>query len=64
MMTPEEFRARRHHLKMTQDDLAWALGRSRRQIIRYENGTQRVPRIVELLIRRAKPRGKYSRKRS
>jgi transcriptional regulator with XRE-family HTH domain len=47
-MTPDDLRAYRKRLGITQTQLAEALGLSRRAIIRYEDGTRPIPRPVEL----------------
>ena len=51
-MTPDEFRALRKRLGLTQAQLAApaALGMSRDQILRYETGRAPIPRVVELAI--------------
>lgn len=54
-ITPDEFRARRNRLGLSQKALGDALGRSVSQIINYESGADRhtgkpcaIPRIVAL----------------
>lgn len=47
-MTAAEFTAWRKRLGYTQAQAADALGMSRRQVQYYEDGSQAVPRVVEL----------------
>lgn len=49
-MTPAEFRTARKSLKLTQAEMAERIGRSRSQVIRYEQGDD-IPPIVQKLIR-------------
>jgi len=49
-MTPNEFKASRQALDLTQKLVGERLGLSTRQIIRYENGTTPVPLALSTLI--------------
>jgi transcriptional regulator with XRE-family HTH domain len=49
-MTPEQFKARRTFLKMTQTRLARFLKISARQIARYETGFSEIPGPVGILM--------------
>jgi transcriptional regulator with XRE-family HTH domain len=49
-MTPDEFKASRLALGLTQKHIGERLGLSMRQIIRYENGTTPVPLALSILI--------------
>jgi predicted RNase H-like HicB family nuclease len=51
-MTPEEFRALRKRLGLTQTKLGEALGVKWRAIQRYESGERNISDTVELLLRR------------
>lgn len=46
-MTPAEFRAHRKRMGLSQTALAGLFGVSERTIRRYEQGTSRIPRLVE-----------------
>ena len=50
-MTPATLRNVRHMLRLTQAQLAQAIGRSRDRIARYEAGRSEIPQVVELAIR-------------
>lgn len=45
-----EFRPTRERLKLTQEQLADAFRTTRRSIIRYENGSRRIPGMAELAL--------------
>ena len=49
-MRPSEFRQTRQLLRLTQQDLANNLKTTRRSIIRYEDGSRRIPGMAELLL--------------
>lgn len=49
-MRPTDFRQTREGLKLTQGQLADALRTTRRSIIRYENGSRRIPGMAELAL--------------
>lgn len=49
-MTPAELRAFRHGLSLTQAALARVLEVDRATVIRWEQGTSRIPRTVDLAI--------------
>ena len=51
-MTPEEFRAMRHALGLTQTEFGNELGLGMRAIRRYELGERKIPGPVILLARR------------
>jgi transcriptional regulator with XRE-family HTH domain len=50
MITPDDFKARRRRLNMTQARLANYFDLSERQISRYENGILKIPRTVSMLM--------------
>ena len=50
-MDKDEFRRKRKRLRLTQEELAKRLGKSRPQIARYESGEFPVPKTVELAFR-------------
>ena len=47
-MTPDQMRALRAQLGHRQQDLALALGLTKRAIAHYEGGTRPIPRLVAL----------------
>lgn len=47
-MRPVEFRQTRQLLQFTQDQLASRLKTTRRSIIRYEDGSRRIPGMAEV----------------
>ena len=47
-MKPDEFRKNRKLLGLSQERLAPVIGRTRRQIIRYETGDAAIPIIAQL----------------
>ena len=49
-MRPTEFRQTRQLLHLTQDKLASRLGTTRRSIIRYEDGSRRIPGMAEVAL--------------
>lgn len=49
-MRPTEFRQIRYSLRLTQRDLAEKLRTTRRSIIRYEDGSRRIPGMAELAL--------------
>ena len=49
-MRPTEFRQTRQLLNLTQDELAKQLGTTRRSIIRYEDGSRRIPGMAEVAL--------------
>jgi transcriptional regulator with XRE-family HTH domain len=49
-MSPDRFKTGRAALGLTQNALAFALGVSRRQIIRYETGEQPISKTISILI--------------
>ena len=49
-MTPTEFRQTRQFLKLTQDQLAEELRTTRRSVIRYEDGSRRIPGMAEVAL--------------
>ena len=49
-MTPTEFRQTRQLLHLTQDQLAERLRTTRRSIIRYEDGSRRIPGMAEVAL--------------
>lgn len=49
-MQPHEFRQTRHLLGLTQDQLAEQLKTTRRSIIRYEDGSRRIPGMATVLL--------------
>jgi repressor LexA len=49
-MRPPEFRQTRHVLKLTQARLAEQLRTIRRSIIRYEDGSRRIPGMAEVTL--------------
>ena len=49
-MRPTEFRQTRQSLRLTQDQLAEQLRTSRRSIIRYEDGSRRIPGMAEVAL--------------
>ncbi len=49
-MRPTEFRETRQLLNLTQEELATALRTTRRSIIRYEDGSRRIPGMAELVL--------------
>ena len=50
-MDKHTFRRKRKRLRLTQEELAKRLGKSRPQIARYESGEFPVPKTVELAFR-------------
>jgi transcriptional regulator with XRE-family HTH domain len=50
-MDKDEFRRKRKRLRLTQEELAKRLGKSRPTIARYESGEFPVPKTVELAFR-------------
>jgi transcriptional regulator with XRE-family HTH domain len=50
-MNKDQFRRKRKRLRLTQEELAKRLGKSRPQIARYESGEFPVPKTVELAFR-------------
>ena len=50
-MDKDTFRRKRKRLRLTQEELAKRLGKSRPQIARYESGEFPVPKTVELAFR-------------
>lgn len=51
-MRPDDFKRTRQALGLTQEQLAEKLRTTRRSIIRYEDGTRRIPGMAEVLLRR------------
>lgn len=51
-MEPGDFKRTRQALGLTQEQLAEKLRTTRRSIIRYEDGTRRIPGMAEMLLRR------------
>jgi repressor LexA len=49
-MRPTEFRQTRQHLRLTQAQLAEQLKTTRRSIIRYEDGSRRIPGLAEVAL--------------
>jgi repressor LexA len=49
-MGPTEFRQTRQSLRLTQDQLAGRLRTTRRSIIRYEDGSRRIPGMAEVAL--------------
>lgn len=49
-MRPTEFRQTRQSLRLTQDQLAEQLRTTRRSIIRYEDGSRRIPGMAEVAL--------------
>ncbi|MEX5283355.1 MAG: transcriptional repressor LexA [Nitrospiraceae bacterium] len=49
-MRPAEFRQTRQLLRLTQDQLAEKLKTTRRSIIRYEDGSRRIPGLAEVAL--------------
>ncbi|MDO9119557.1 MAG: transcriptional repressor LexA [Nitrospira sp.] len=49
-MQPAEFRQTRHLLGLTQDQLAQKIRTTRRSIIRYEDGSRRIPGLAEIAL--------------
>ncbi len=49
-MQPAEFRQIRHRLRLKQDQLAEQLKTTRRSIIRYEDGSRRIPGMATVLL--------------
>ena len=49
-MRPTEFRQTRQSLRLTQDQLAERLRTTRRSIIRYEDGSRRIPGMAEVAL--------------
>lgn len=49
-MHPAEFRQTRQLLRLTQDQLAQKLRTTRRSIIRYEDGSRRIPGLAEIAL--------------
>lgn len=49
-MKPAEFRQTRQFLKLTQDQLAEKLRTTRRSVIRYEDGSRRIPGMAEVAL--------------
>ena len=49
-MKPAEFRHTRQLLKLTQDQLAEQLRTTRRSVIRYEDGSRRIPGMAEVAL--------------
>lgn len=49
-MQPAEFRQTRHRLGLTQDQLAEQLKTTRRSIIRYEDGSRRIPGMAAVAV--------------
>lgn len=49
-MQPHEFRQTRHLLGLTQDQLAEQLKTTRRSIIRYEDGSRRIPGMAAVAV--------------
>ena len=49
-MRPTEFRQTRQSLRLTQDQLAARLRTTRRSIIRYEDGSRRIPGMAEVAL--------------
>ena len=49
-MRPTEFRQTRQSLQLTQDQLAEQLRTTRRSIIRYEDGSRRIPGMAEVAL--------------
>lgn len=49
-MRPAEFRQTRQLLRLTQDQLAEKLKTTRRSIIRYEDGSRRIPGLAEIAL--------------
>ena len=49
-MRPTEFRQTRQLLRLTQDQLAERLHTTRRSIIRYEDGSRRIPGMAEVAL--------------
>jgi repressor LexA len=49
-MEPAEFRQTRHLIGLTQDQLAEQLKTTRRSIIRYEDGSRRIPGMATVLL--------------
>lgn len=49
-MRPHDFRTSRHFLRLTQQELAEKFKTTRRSIIRYEDGSRRIPGMVELAL--------------
>ena len=49
-MRPSEFRQTRQLLQLTQDQLAERLRTTRRSIIRYEDGSRRIPGMAEVAL--------------
>ena len=50
-MNKDQFRRKRKRLRLTQEELAIRLGKSRPTIARYESGEFPVPKTVELAFR-------------
>jgi len=50
-MDKDQFRRKRKRLRLTQEELAKRLGKSRPTIARYESGEFPVPKTVELAFR-------------
>lgn len=49
-MQPAEFRQTRQFLRLTQDQLAQKLRTTRRSIIRYEDGSRRIPGMADVVL--------------
>jgi repressor LexA len=49
-MKPAQFRHTRQFLKLTQDQLAKQLRTTRRSVIRYEDGSRRIPGMAEVAL--------------
>jgi transcriptional regulator with XRE-family HTH domain len=49
-MDKDAFRRKRERLKLTQEELAKRLGKSRPSIARYEAGVIPIPKVVEMAL--------------
>ena len=51
MMDKDSFRRKRERLRLTQEELAKRLGKSRPTIARYESGEFPVPKAIEMALK-------------
>jgi len=63
-MTPDELKARRETLGLSQSDLARALDVPRQHVYRWEAGTHKVPPLMKMALRGVEATLKQSKRRA